>query len=320
MRLASILLVFAGCTDSYGDLHIDPSDNLPLGVGLVREYHVLQDLCEAGPDGDCGNLIDPDLSVRILRGTSVAVIKHGDIPDRGYGTRFQLTGVYAGSSVVEVTGSGGVTTMFDVEVVPVASTTLLVKRVVDDYMGDPFPAVTSPAHAFTGTKITLDQRSVAADNTPLAGSVPLTFDPGATAVMHQDDCDCYATGDVTGVARFDAPTASLELDVVGDDAIGDFTIGSSSSTTISVWISSIGNSVALWLLARDSAGQSIVGAGPEVVATTGDPSIAEVDGQRGEPLRVLGLLLHKLGTTTLDVTWGKTHKTFTVNVIPPPPP
>jgi hypothetical protein len=318
MKFALFALALAGCTDHYAGIDIAPASGPPLGIGLIGHYLVTQDLCEGGIDGGCGNPVYlSNMAVAVDTGTAVEV---GSIhPFDGTDSSFELTGVAEGNAVVAVTGYDDVTATFPFSVADVAATTLFVSRHTDPVFGVTFPDVLSPVHAFAGSDIAFEQRSVGADQSPRSGRAPVTLDPGTTSVAFDATCftaddasrGCVHTGATLGTATAATPLTTLELDVVDASAIADFNMGAPTIELVDTLATN-----EIFLLPNDAGGHPIVGRGPDPVITINDPSIVTFGPDPGRRMRSFQLFTLKPGTTTLDITWGTVPRTFTVHVVP----
>lgn len=305
MRLASLLVVTAACTNSWGQLSIDPVAGPPLGVGLVQHYDVTQDYCEGGVDGSCDPQDPGSLAVVVRGGSSVAITQAGT-------AWFELTGLAEGSSDVHLTGSDGWTADQVITAGAVAKTSLYVTNAIDPYGLN--PPVESPMRAFMDTEVTIAQASFGPAGEPRAGLAPITLAAGSTQVTFEGPCSCASMGEATGTAVLSTPLAAFEIDVVDDSAMADFTIaGATTATTaVTAYLDLQGNG--FYLLALDASGAPIVGYGPDATLHVADPSILTAYDEPDLVAREITLQPLREGTTTVDVTWGGHTKTFTVTV------
>jgi len=303
MRFLSLLVAVTACTDSWGhDISVLPASGPPLGVGLVQTYTVTQDLCESGINGDGGcDPTSPDqIAVSIASGSAASV---GGI---GGGT-FELLGVAEGSSTVEVTGMDDAKTELPVAVATVAKTNLFAEGFLDE-RGN-YIEVPSPVQAFVSTKVTIGQKSFGPSGDPRSGMARLLLAAGSTGVAVDATCNCYATGTTTGAAQITTPLASLELDVVDAAALADFSAGVPELTAYLDL-----NSDGYELVPTDTAGRTILGAGPDATVQVADPSLLTAYTTDDGASRSIALNPIKEGTTSLQITWGAVTKTFTVTV------
>ena len=299
------LLLLAACT-SYEDLTIDPSSGPALGVGLAQRFTTQETECENTADPDCfGGTTPMSLSVH-ASGGAVTVSDVG-------GGAFVLTGVAAGTAVVDVTGDGAASTSVTIPVVDVGSTALFASRAVDLDPSAKFRDVPSPVQAFAQASIVIDQASTAAEGSPLAGNAALALAAGTTDGSYDPTCGCVATGTRVGEGELSAPHGTMVLDVVDPSAIADFTINGSDTSTVSLQIDDIGKTI--YLIPTDADGRPIVGLGPRPTFTVADPSIAKIYlANEIGVVRPLTVIASSAGTTTFDLTWGPVRKTFTVMV------
>ncbi len=299
MRYLPVLLL-AACTASYGDLELDAEPGV-VGVGLTASYTVMQHSCL----GDCWTEAPSALTATIHSGSAVTV----DVVDLALGS-FAVTGVAPGSGSVLVTGDGDVSTILTFSVEPVAATTLFVHRPINA-TDEPLSDVTGAVNVFAGTTFPISQANVSAGNGPLGGNAPLVFDPGTTRASFYPTCDCVATGTAVGRGTITAPLAQLPVTVVDGSAIAEFSFGETGSTLV---LPSSYDGTDRLLFPTDSAGDPILGAGPDAIFTVGDPSIVGLgsNGVLHGVLHTISLVPLRPGTTSLDITWGNVHKTYTV--------
>jgi hypothetical protein len=307
MRFAPCFVVLAvGCSGHWGELSLDNSK--PLGVGLTARYRVSQVYCDPAPDADCGNLLTPSTLDAVVTSGPAAI---GTV-DPSSATVFVI-GTGPGTATIELTGEGGVTTPVSIDVVP-ATTKLVVERQVDDLIT--LPDVASPAHVLTRSRVHIAQRSVAADGSTVAGEAVLALDHGTTEAALADDT-FVVTGDIAGAARVTAapPTdASLDLDIVGVDAIADLSFADLGAT---VEMSLAQGGFDMVVIPTDAAGEPIVGTGTDAPQVSiGDATVAVLLAAASPIARIFGLTPLHAGSTTLDVTWGNVHKTFPITVTP----
>jgi len=317
MRLVVVAfaLVLSGCTDSYGEVSIDPTGGPPLGVGLTQRYKVDQVLCEGGVDGDCSNSVFPtSLDVSLLGDNVVSITNvHGF---DGSSSGFDLTGTSDGSTTLQVTGNDGVTATQPIESADVAATTLFALRPIDE--DSSLPDVHGPLQAFVGTNVIIAQSSAGSDGSPRAGHAALALDAGSTDVQSDPTCspvgrDCFVTGTKTGVSHVSSPLGSVELDVVDDSAIASFAISDSPDQPIQV--TTFQSTADLLIVPSDAAGRPIIGSGPPATVSVGDSRVLASDEDLGDLHGIHIFTTHEL-TTTLDVTWGSVHNTYTLQIMP----
>jgi hypothetical protein len=307
MRLAPCFVVLAvGCTGHWGELSLDNSK--PLGVGLTGRYQISQVYCDPAPDPDCGNQLAPSTVDAVVTSGPARI---GTV-DPSTATLF-LIGTGPGTAIVELTGNDGITTAVSIDVVP-ASTTLVVDREVDNIIT--LPDIASPAHVLTRSRVHIAQRSVAADGSAVAGEAVLALDHGTTEAALADDT-FVVTGDIAGAARVTAapPTdASLDLDIVGLDAIADLSFADLGAA---IEMSLAQGGFDMVVIPTDAAGEPIVGTGTDAPQVSiGDASVAGLLAAVSPIARTFALSPLHAGSTTLDVTWGNVHKTFPVTVTP----
>ena len=318
MRVAVLMLLLQGCVDSYGALSIEPSGGPPIGVGLTQRYVVDQVLCESGPDGDCGNSVYPaslDASA-----TDPAIVRVANAhPFDGSNAGFDLVGLLAGNTSVEVTGNDGITITMAVSSADVVATTLVAQRPIDEQSS--LTDVEGPVQAFVDTTLVIAQTSAGSDGSPRAGHAALVLDAGPTEVRGDPSCgdswflrgDCFATGTKTGMAQLSTPRGSLEVDVVDESAIATFAIADSPQTTLQV--TTFEGAADLVVVPSDAAGRPIVGSGPPITVSVGDSRVVAYD-QDGADAHEIHFATSDAITTTLDVTWGTVHNTYTLQITP----
>ena len=300
MRLLVVLPLLAACADSYGALSIEQAGGPPLGVGLVEQLSVMQDFCEGGVDGTCDPTNPPTFSVDV--GTGADVVSIIDV-ESDVGT-FTVAGLARGSATLDLTGADGAKLAQPIDVVAVAQTTLSVPR------GDAYPAL-SPVRVLRNSHITIAQQNLGAGGTAVSGKAPLvTTSPLATV-----EGDVVELAAQPGTVQITAAAATLELDVVDDSALADFTLDGTPGTSI-VLYTSVGRTPLLFT-AADATGRPIVGGGgPPTTLSIGDARVIAIaagsnDGNTFE----LDVQPVAAGNTTLQVTWGQVTKTFAISVI-----
>jgi hypothetical protein len=316
MRLVALALV--GCTGHYGSITIQPADGPPLGVGLTQHFTIEQDVCDDGPPdpGGCDPQNPSHATVSVRTGDAVRVT---DVTP----SSFDVVGVAPGSETLDITGDAGEASSFAITVSELGSTTLFVRRESDDHARR-FPDVHDPVQVLWSSTVVveqhdlapdgnvLEQHDLAPDGNVLSGTLPLALFPDGTDVAFGAECDCYGTGFHLGIAHLSSPLAALSLHVVDETAIADVTIDNSPDLTEVALV--LGASTEVFLIPSDAVGRPIIGRGRDPEIRIADPSIATVYANTGNTVRAVTLLPQAPGTTTMDVTWGAAHKTFTLRV------
>ncbi len=297
MRILIVLFALPACTSSWGnDLSISPAGGPPLGVGLVQTYTVMQTYCDGGIDSSCDPTPPHAISVAVVSGSAASVAQVGS-------ATFDLLGAAEGNTTIRITGEDGASMDQTIDVAAVGSTRIWVPLDSSE--------VYPPVHVFANASLTIQQESLGVGGTQIAGEAPLQATSGASLVAIAGDQ--IAVGATAGTVQITAAVATLELDVVDQSALADFTVDGSRAPDLALYTSS--GTTSHWLLGTDAGGGTIVGAGPEPTFTIADPSIVAVTGSSAsDNSREIDIAPLAAGETTIQVKWGSATNTIGVSV------
>ena len=306
MRIASLLLLSA-CSGGLRTIGVLDNE-APLGVGLTQRYGVSQDGCtqdffSCDPD-------EVDFAISVQSGSGVEVVD--DVP----GNWFELTGIIPDKTTLLLDAGDDVTTEFEVTTMLVGETRIFPPRFrsADGHQYEP----PSNVAAFTGSLISLYQRSTAPDGTAVVGITELQFSPGTTSAVFSGAQ--ITTNSIPGDTEVSAPFGMLPIKVIDPSAIASLQINGEPDDHLNLVVGGVDK--ALDLFPFDADGRLVVGAGPEPTVIIGDPSLLELQHKDVYPvppvtpinMRRLFVRALDVGTTTLEIKWGPIAKVYTVSI------